>query len=212
MGEEALYPPPPQDPETVRQATEVLLAQKRYREGMGLRRNEDIEAFVDRLEHVVVSFIDAVVALQESSPFLYWLLVTGLILILILLTWHIIYTVRRGSSVPEKASRTVADIIRESDLEELRKQVRELEAAGDLGQALRVRFAIAVARAIGLERLRGLGHLTYRELVVLMPASHSGAALEQAVQTIEDTFYAGNPLAPERYRSCVDALNREESA
>jgi len=212
VGEEALYPPPSQDPETVRQATDALLAEKRFREGMGLRKDEDLEAFIERLQDTIASFVTAIIDLQVNSPLLYWGLVVGLILILILLVWHIIYTVRRGSAPQDTAKRTVADIVREADLGALWVQVREAEAAGDLGQALRIRFAIAVARAIGLERLRGLGHLTYRELVAAMPATHPRAELERAVGIIEDTYYAGNPLAAERYRSCVDAMGREESS
>lgn len=205
MAEPSL-PPPPEDREAIDRTLEELLAERHYREGMGLGYGDEVETFLEELRRRIQDLILAIIDLRETDPLLYWLLVVGLVLLAAGMIWHIVYTVRRGSSVPATADDTLGDIVAEPDLEALWARFEDAERAGDLPAALRLRFAIAVASSLGFGRLRSLGHLTYRELLRMTLARGSFPGLEPLVGTIEETYYAGRPLDGDRYRRCVDSV------
>lgn len=193
------------DPEVVREATRTLLEQRRFREGMQLEQGEP-DDFVDVLYQRIGDWVVALIDLQETNPVLYWLVVTGLIVTAALLVWHIVYTVRRSSRAPARAPGAVGDVVGTSDLDALWQRQRDAAAAGDLLLALQLRFAIAVATSIGVQRLRNLGHMTYRELDAVGQRAGIGADLAPTVDTIEQALYGGKELGARQYERCVRAL------
>jgi hypothetical protein len=199
-------PPPPQDPRTVDQALEELLAERHYREGLGLGYGDSVETFFENLRQRIQDLLLAIIDLRENDPLLYWMLVVALVSLAGFMVWHIVYTVRKGSSVPASAASTLGDLVDEPDVDALWRRFQEAEAAGDLPGALRLRFAIAASYSLGFARLRSLGHLTYRELLRLTARTAPVTGLEQMVGAIEQTYYAGQPLDEERYRACVTAV------
>ncbi len=212
MADEGPLPPPPHDPERVRDATDALLAEDHFRDGMGLGYDERTRGFLEHLEQRLAWLIEQITALRETHPLVYWTLLIVLGVVAALLVAHIAYTVRRGSRAPEAAGRTVGELIREQTLETLRRRVAEAEAEGAWARALRLRFALAAAEVVGLPRLRTLGHLTYRELVAAVaertvagPGS-GGGALGEVLVVVEDTTYGGRELDQARYRECVARL------
>lgn len=191
--------PPPPDPQTVRQATEALLEERRFREGMGLARDEDVRRFIDVLWGKVASWVGALIQLQESNPLLYWLLVAGLAAVASLMIWHIVYSVRRSSRARTGRVGVVGDVVGDLGLEDLRGRYRQAVERGDLATALQLHFVVEVATVIGVARLRSLGHMTYRELLTLARVQ----GLTPAVTAIEETVYGGQELAEERFWRCV---------
>ena len=196
-------------PDTVREATQALLDERRYREGMRLEQGE-ADDFVDVLYNRISDWVLSLIALQESNPLLYWLLVTGLVVVAGLLTWHIVYSVRRSSRAPVRPPTAVGEVVGTSDLDALWQRHRDATADGDLLLALQLRFAITMAASIGLPRLRNLGHLTYRELVAVGQQSGATWELEGTVGAIEQALYGGQDLDEEQYRRCLDALGPGE--
>ncbi len=202
MADEAL-PPPPQDPQTVDQVLEELLAERHYREGLGLGYGEEVENFLELVRQRIQGLLLMIIELRETNPVAYWALVVGLVLLATAMVWHIVYTVRRGSAVPVAGERTLGDVVEEPDVDALWRRFREAEVGGDLAGALRLRFAIAAATLIGFGRLRSLGHMTYRELLRMAAQRGPVTGLESMVTTIEETYYAGQPLDEERYQRCL---------
>lgn len=197
------------DSEAVREATRALLDERRYRDGMRLEQGEPddfLDAIIDRIGDLVL----AVIALQESNPVLYWLLIAGLVAVAVLLTWHIVYSVRRSSRTPARPQDRVGEVVGSSDLDALWQRQRAASAQGDLLLALQLRFAIAVASSIGVDRLRNLGHLTYRELVAVGARAGQAADLAPSVEAIEQTLYGGQELDEPRYDRCMAALDAED--
>jgi hypothetical protein len=207
-----LLPAPPHDPEAVREATDALLVQQHYQHGMNLGRSEDVERFIDRLWDTVGAFVNALIDMQETNPALYWLVVLGLITAAGLLIWHITYSVRRSSRAAPSTSERIGDLIEQADHGSLWQQFHGAVDAGELGLALRFRFAIAVAEVIGMARLKTLAHLTYRELVAITGRSDGGEALEldAAVSAIEETLYAGRELDEDRFERRLAGLGGRE--
>jgi len=194
------------DPEVVREAARSLLEQRRFREGMRLEQGEP-DDFVDVLFGRIGDWVLALIDLQETNPVLYWLLVAGLITVAALLTWHIVYSVRRSSRAPARPRSAVGEVVGTSDLDALRQRQHGAIADGDLLLALQLRFAIAVAASIGVPRLRNLGHLTYRELIAVGQRAGVGADLAPTVDAIEQTLYGGQDLDVRRYERCIEALD-----
>lgn len=195
----------------VRETTDALIAERHFRDGMGLSRDEEVGRFVDVLWSRIVAWVDALIHLQETHPVLYWLLLVGLVVVAVALVWHITYSVRR-SNRPEGARRgVVGEVVRESDLGSLEQRYRDAAAAGDLSLALRLLFAVTVAERIGLARLRVLGHLTYRELLRLVAGSGPVPGLDVAVGVIEETLYAGRELDVATFDRCVDDIERRRT-
>ncbi len=201
---------PPHDPGAVRQVADELLAEQRYARGLGLQEQDPggaLAAVWDR----IVGLLRAMVDLQESAPVLYWLLVGGLVLLAAALIAHIVYTVRRGAAAGRAGvPRPVEELVRETDVELLRRMVARAEEDGDLAGALRARFALVLASVLGPARLRTLGHLTYRELVRTARRHGAGPGLDEAMLAIEESTYAGMPLDEARYRRCVRDLEQGE--
>jgi hypothetical protein len=210
VADAATLPPPHHDPQTVREATDALLAEQRYRDGMGLGYDERTRGFLAHLEERLAWLIDQVAALRETHPLLYWTLVVALAAVAALLIAHVLYTVRKGSRATPPGERTVGEVIREQTLATLQQRVADAEAAGELSLALRLRFALSAAQVVGLARLRTLGHLTYRELAAAVDAGGGGqgGGFAEAVVVVEDTYYGGLPLDESRYRQCVADLER----
>ncbi len=197
------------DPEAVREATRALLDERRYRDGMRLEQGEPddfLDAIIDRIGDLLLSII----ALQESNPVLYWLLIAGLVAVAMLLTWHIVYSVRRSSRTPTRPADRVGAVVGTSDLDALWQRQRDAASQGERLLALQLRFAIAVASSIGVQRLRNLGHLTYRELVAVGARAGLDADLTPTVEVIEQTLYGGQELDGEQYDRCLAALEPED--
>jgi len=209
--ESTLHDPPPHDPAAVREATEALLAEARYREGMKLRQDGEVDRFLDVLWARIVSWVAALIHLQETHPVLYWLLLLGLIVVAVAMVWHITYSVRRSSRPQGERKFVVGDVVGEGDLASLRQRFDTALQEGDLARALRLRFALAVAERIGMARLRSLGHLTYRELLQLVSRADPVPGLASAVGVIEETLYAGRELDTEAFHRCVDGIDRPEA-
>jgi len=201
----------------VRELTDELLQQQHYQHGMNLGRSEDVERFIDRLWDTVASFVNALIQLQETNPLLYWLVVVGLVVVAAGLIWHVTWSVRRSSRTRASTPGRIGELLDQADARTLWAHYREALADGDLGLALRYRFAIAVGEAIGVGRLQSLGHLTYRELVGVAQRHGWGdaAELDQAVAAIEESLYAGRPLDEARFSRRVRGLGggppREEA-
>lgn len=209
MADAGSLSPPHHDPQSVREATDALLAEQRYRDGMGLGLDRT-RGFLAHIEERLAWLIDQVAALRETHPLLYWTLIVALAAVAALLIAHVLYTVRKGTRAAVPGERTVGEVIREQTLVSLQRQVTDAEAAGNLPLALRLRFALAAAEVVGLPRLRTLGHLTYRELAAAVAVGGDGQArgFAAAVGVVEDTYYGGRSLAEDRYQRCVADLGQ----
>lgn len=203
--------PPPHDPAAVREATDALLAERHFRDGMNISRDEEVGRVLDVLWARIVALVDGLIHLQETNPVLYWLLLVGLAAVAAAMVWHITYSVRRSSRQVGARRGVVGVVVGEANLGSLEQQYRDAARGGELSQALCLLFAIVVAERIGLVRLRALGHLTYRELLRMVARTEPVAGLEAVVGVIEETLYAGRELDAATFSRCVDGVERRRS-
>lgn len=185
-------------PEEIRETLEEILSASDYDY---LREETSIlKKYAEELSRIVEEFF---AGLSEAHPTLYWLIVTLLLAILILLIWHISYTFR--TALKEKA-RPLPWGITESGSPSSRALRRRAEDAAAQGRHLEaVRLLLRAAVRLAEERLDcgSLKGRTNRE-VLGMASSLEGmrAPFMELIQTVEGIWYGRRFAGPDDYELC----------
>ena len=145
--------------------------------------------------------------LTEGLPaLLRWTIVVGLVVILVLVIAHIVYTIvmavrgpRRNPSLPALDERATQD----PDL--LERQAEEAAACGEWVDAIRLLFRAALLRLEAREKRRFRVGTTNREHLRRYRNSPIANPLRLLVDTLDLKWYGDAPCQPDDYATCHQA-------
>ena len=167
----------------------------------GLRPPSELGSIGQLIEwarSVFFSWVDWITQLRVESPGLFILLFAVLVVTLILMIWHIVYTMRRvfGARTAEgRAPRAVESELRVRHSSELRARARELAEQQQFREA--ARHLLLALLAILEERriVHVAGGWTNREILGRVAARCGGSAeLQTFGRTLEHSSYGGMEL------------------
>lgn len=210
--QEAPAPDALTDPEAVRRALETVFGQPAFQrelERADARSHSIWQVLVYRLLDVWQRFRDWLSELHVSAPFLYWVLFTALVILLLVLVAHITWTFRRAFAVdlpagdePETGREKV------QRYRELRQQANLLVVQGAWREAARLLLLALLAlieeRKV-LHLARGWTNREILQRLKLPPAER--AALGAFRARVEDAWYGGHALEHAQLTelaACVD--------
>jgi hypothetical protein len=154
-------------------------------------------------------FFKMLAGLSSAAPVLYWVLVVGLSLILILLLTHIAYTIYRVvtfSSPDSIDARRAARLHRSSEYAAL---ARSRADAGDYTEAIRHLFLALVFRFDERGRVVLRPAVTNREyLHQLGDQANVQRELAFFVDTLDDHWYGQRPAHAAQYEQCQSLYQR----
>jgi hypothetical protein len=156
--------------------------------------------------------------LRESNPFLYWLLIAGLVAVLVLLLWHIGHSTRQAFRRSARAPEEAAGEVRAARFRQLWKQAETLAAAGQYSEAIRQLLFALLARAAET-RVTVPAGWTNREIAQRL---QQVAALREPLlgfaDTVDRLWYGRQAATQEDYRrsaavvtSCVERLEAKKA-
>lgn len=186
------------EPEAIREATREILAGPEF----AAVREDPFLLLLRKAWAWVVEFLERLASLSESRPILYWAIVLGLVAILILLCWHIAWTVRRVFRKQGVSDRARAGGGRGDPAATWLAHARAAAAAGDTLEALRGLF-LAVLHGLDAAGTapfpRTATNREYLALVRARGATGPLPLLEELVRTLDRHWYARVPVGPETY-------------
>lgn len=141
-------------------------------------------------------------ALRVESPVLFWLVVAGLLLVLVLLLWHIVWTFRRVFRGVERADVAPQETGSEARIRahrELLQQARAEAAAGQHRDAVRSLNLALLALCEERAELRFAKSWTVREVLAYLRRRLRGKG-------------AASTSTPEDLRGALDAYGRRSEA
>lgn len=191
-------------PESIREATRQVLASKDYR--LDFEENTMLP-FWERLLAWLLETLGAIAELfsfLDGLPeFVRWAIIFGLLLLLIALGVHIIYSILSAIRPPTSKAKKPFELTKHrDDPNTLEQQARQVAATGQYVEAARLLLRASLLRleaafdrpfrqaTTNREYLR-----KYRRLPVL-------DAVRQLVETIDRTWYGEEPCQPQDYELC----------
>ena len=192
-------PLPRPDGAAARRALEQALAGDPSVEAGVDRASAQVEAdFLLRLWEQITEWLEAFDRLRFESPLLYWASVALLLLVLVLLLWHIGWSVRSAVAGSRRiAARGGSDVdapARRQRFADLLRRAHEAAGAGATREAVRLLVLALLARCDERDVLHAAGSWTLRDvtrrLEALLPADVRirafGRGAERAVYGIDD--------------------------
>jgi len=182
------------------------------------RDDYDLSAFTGREPNRLWEFLgwiwDRLVELTEFlqgllGPWV-WLLYVALTALLVLLVWHIGYTMSRGLRIQERAPRP-AQGGRSRDPRELERLAEAALGLNDYVEAVRLLFRAAILRLENAERRTNRPGMTNRELLRRYRPTPLYSALQQFVEVLDTAWYGGHECGQADYELCRQAHNTVRS-
>lgn len=143
--------------------------------------------------------------LHAISPVLAWLFVVLLVVILVALVVHIIYTFKQALGRRRNAGLERARDAAPLDPAVLEGRAREAASAGDYIGAVRHLFRACLIRLQRAERRPLRRGTTNRELLRRYQTSSIAEALRTFVETIDRKWYGGEVCTSSDYEQCAQA-------
>lgn len=190
------------DAESIRQTAGEVLAKDEYDLGRVTDREPGIIwEFLSWIWEKIVAFSH----LMQGFPApLRWLLYLVLTALLVLLVWHIGYTLSRGLRVRDRAPRATQRG-RSRDPRELERLAEEAFGRNDYVEAVRLLFRAAILRLENAEQRPNRPGLTNRELLRRYRATPVHSSLRQFVDVLDLAWYGGHECRLADYQACREA-------
>lgn len=186
---------PHPDPEKIRQGMKHVLSRPEFHPGANL----------SWLESALRSALEWLGKLSDTSPAVFWLLVIGLTLLLVLLLGHIAWTVRRILAVGERPA-TPEEVAAQRQRLSLayQQEAHERAARQDYTEAIRYLFLALVYRLDEEGRVLFQRAYTNREYLALFAdRPEVNRDLRVFVDTLDDNWYGQRPTDEQRYADCL---------
>lgn len=187
-------------PETARQLAETVLSREHFELGKQAGESVIVKWLADLLEPVARFLgkvfrwlIEFFTHVHEASPFLYWLLVGGLTLLLIALIAHIALTFRQALRERQRTGALSWAEAAEEGPDLLEKRARNAAEAGDYFLSLSLLFKAGVLRLEMREDRPFQPAYTNREYLRRYEKEPAHAPLAKLVGLLEK-WYAGEPI------------------
>jgi hypothetical protein len=209
MGPMPAAPPLP-DPETIRRTAEQVLRRPAYQ----LEPQPDsgatlLEWLYRVLRWILRPFRWLLDALEGLPDWLRWPIAIGLVALLILLVFHIAYTIVRAVSGPRRKSSLTADVrSRPRDPAVLERQAAEAVSRGDFITAVRLLFVSCLLRLEKVEKRVFRAGTTNREHLRRHRDSPVFEPLKLFVEIIETRWYGQGVCGREDFEACQAAHAR----
>lgn len=198
------------DPETIRRTAEEVLRRPDYQLGPPSDAGATLLAWWYRLLYWILTPIRWLLeALSGLPDWLRWPIVLGLVALLILLVFHIGYTIVKAVTGPRQRRGLAGAVGRTPrDPAALERQASEAVARGDFLTAIRLLFAACLLRLEAAEKRTFRPGTTNREHLRRHRDSPVFEPLQQFVETIETRWYGQGVCGPEDYEACRAAHAR----
>jgi hypothetical protein len=190
---------PSPNSDSIRQRLSDILARREFRQ-------EDLSWLPKALRQ----FFEWLGGLHETAPFLFWILIVVLVTILLLLLFHITWTIRQafvtGESTPD-ASYTAEQRQRLSNA--YYQQALDRATRGEYTEAIRFLFLSLVFRFDEQGRVVFQRAYTNREYLALFSDRPGvNADLRILVDTLDDHWYGQRASDAARYQECLTLFER----
>ena len=191
------------EPDEVRRALGEILARPEY--------NSPLAKLADRIEEAGLSVLRAlrrllrgVEALFVAAPLVYWLIVVGLVVLLVLLLTHIGWTVKRAITMGRTPAASDGPASAEAETPtSLRRRAETLAAQGRFLDAVRLLFRALALRLGARDAALVFPSLTNREFAAAFRTDPSlFERLRAFVEVLDDRWYGDRPCTAEDYALC----------
>jgi hypothetical protein len=194
--------------ETVRDVAREVIARPEFQVDEPSTLPYDIlDAILRFLAKIFKPFQEFAEYLYEASPFLFWLVVVGLVLIAAALIAHIVYSFRVALA---RRAETISGLTKSKRVLDPNKLEADAKAAamrGDFIGAVRLIFRACLARLEAAEERTWRLGLTNRELLSRYRNTQMAEALRTLVETIDAKWYGHALCDAADYEACVQAQN-----
>jgi tetratricopeptide (TPR) repeat protein len=190
---------PSPDRGTIRHQVDDILARPEFRQ-------KDLSWLLKALKQ----FFDWLGGLHDTAPLLFWILIVVLVTVLLLLIFHITWTVRQAFVTGEAAkdSRQAAEQ-RQRLSQAYQQQALDRAARGEYTEAIRFLFLSLVFRFDEEGRVLFQRAYTNREYLALFTDRPGvNAELRVFVDTLDDNWYGQRPSDPGRYQECLTLFEK----
>lgn len=188
-----------------RKAAEVL-GRPEYRINDTVTDERSLWGYVADGFHWCMEQLSALSRLMEGWPVpLQWLVKIVLVVVLLLLVAHIIYTILGSVRTPGRSTDGKPRDARRRDPRDLERMAEEARGRSDFIGAVRLLFRAAILRLENAERRVNRPGTTNRELLRRYRSTPVHPALQQFVTVIDTKWYGGRECGPEDYESCRSA-------
>lgn len=192
-------------PEIRRTAEEVVARPEFQIDAPSMAPHDLLAAIVRFLERIFRPFRQFAENLYDLSPLLFWLMVVGLVLILVALITHIVYSFRIALARRAENISGLSRANRFIDPARLEADAKSAAAAGDYIRAVRLIFRACLARLEAAEARALRAGMTNRELLHRYRSTPMAAALQTFVETIDTKWYGHEYCAIQDYEACLQA-------
>jgi hypothetical protein len=189
------------DPDVIRRAADEVVRRPEFRLEP-VRETSILWNFVRRL---LRSFLKLMDQLWDVSPVLAWVVIILLIVTLLALTIHVVYTLRRGLRSHIGLGATLSGKRRQLDPAQLEREAEEAANRLDYIGAVRLLFRAAVLRLDQHAGRTARPGMTNREYLARYRASNVNDALGQFVDVIDAKWYGYGACDVDDYRRCRQA-------
>jgi len=195
-------------PAEIRRKAVEVLARPEYRNGSPEEENATQQVLLSALRAVRDAY-NWIVGLTESVPaYVRYPVAAALVVVLILVFVHIIYTLRQATQLPAQGSRLRERQGRRQSPDELVTLARQEFEQGRIVEAARLLLRAGLRRLEQAEKRPHRPGMTNRELLLRYRSSPVFEPLRTLVSTIDRKWYGDEPAVSEDYRSCLDAEQR----
>ena len=193
--------PPHPDDDAVRRHLQDVLSRPEFHKGTNL----------NWLAEALRGLFEWLGSLSTASPALFWLLLVGCVLLLLLIVLHIGWTVRRMLAVDAAGARGRAEAAaRRARLSQTyRQEAGERAARGDFTEAVRFLFLSLVYRFDEEGRVLFQHACTNREYLALFAdRPQVGQDLRVFVDVLDANWYGQRPTDARHYEECLALYDR----
>jgi hypothetical protein len=198
------------DSETIRQTAEEVLGRPYYNLHPQADSGASLLDLIERVLRWILKPIEWLLEALGGLPlWLRWPIVLGLVVVLVLLIVHIVYTIMTSLRGPIRKAALDALVPRQSrDPALFERQAREAVARGDFITAIRLLFHACLLRLEQAERKVFRAGTTNREHLRGHRDSPVFEPLKLFVETIETRWYGRGECGPADYEACLAAHAR----
>ena len=189
------------DPDVIRRTAGEVVRRPEFRLEP-VRDSSILWNFIRRLLRLFHDFMDQ---LWDISPVLAWLVVILLVVTLVAVTFHIVYTLRQGIRSHIGLGTALSSKRKGLDPAQLERQAEEAAGQSDYIGAVRLLFRAAVLRLDQHAGRASRPGMTNREYLIRYRATSVIDALGQFVDVIDAKWYGYGECDVEDYRRCRQA-------
>jgi Domain of unknown function (DUF4129) len=197
----------PTDPETIRRTAEEVLRRPAYQLDPPSDAGATLLDWLLRILRWIWTPFQWLIDALGDLPFVLALpIVSGLVALLVLLVFHVGYTIVKAVGGPSQRRGPAAAVLRtRRDPAALERQAAEAVSRGDLITAVRLLFAACLLRLEAAEKRVFRPGTTNREYLRRHRDSPVYEPLKLLVDTIETRWYGQGGCGPEDFEACRTA-------